>query len=70
MQPPLTGKVDFSGANFSYPTRPEVQVLHDMQLSISSGQSVALVGESGCGKSTTIQLLQRFYDLTSGQIVS
>ena len=45
-----------------------MQVLKNFSLSVRKGQSVALVGPSGCGKSTCISLLQRFYDLTSGEI--
>jgi ABC-type multidrug transport system fused ATPase/permease subunit len=44
------------------------QVLKNFQLSVRAGQSVALVGPSGCGKSTCISLLQRFYDLSAGEI--
>ena len=47
---------------------PIMQVLKNFSLSVRKGQSVALVGPSGCGKSTCISLLQRFYDLTSGEI--
>ena len=45
-----------------------VQVLKGLDLTISSGQTVALVGPSGCGKSTTVQLIQRFYDIDGGQV--
>ena len=45
-----------------------VQVLRGLDLTISSGQTVALVGPSGCGKSTTVQLIQRFYDIDGGQV--
>ena len=60
----------FKKANFRYPTRPQVRVLRDLDLDLSAGKRVALVGPSGCGKSTCIQLLQRFYDLKSGELVS
>merc|ERR1719397_820722 len=53
---------------FSYPTRPEVPILRKLNLSIRPGQRVALVGQSGCGKSTVIQLIQRLYDLDSGSL--
>ena len=64
----VEGNADIKDALFSYPTRPTVKVLKNFNLSVKSGQSVALVGPSGCGKSTCIALLQRFYDLTSGEI--
>ena len=53
-----------------YPTRPSIKVLQGLSLNVSNGQTVALVGSSGCGKSTVIQLLLRYYDPLSGQLVS
>ncbi|KIL86053.1 hypothetical protein FAVG1_10447 [Fusarium avenaceum] len=53
---------------FAYPRRPKLQVLRGVDISIKSGKMVALVGASGCGKSTMIALLQRFYDPTTGTI--
>ncbi|CAG0893263.1 unnamed protein product [Cyprideis torosa] len=64
----IRGKIQFNHVNFEYPTRPDVQILKDMQLQINPGQTVALVGSSGCGKSTVVNLLLRFYDPTSGAI--
>ncbi|KAM7274626.1 hypothetical protein ACFE04_016492 [Oxalis oulophora] len=64
----LKGDIELSHLSFKYPSRPDVQVLRDLSLTIRAGQTVALVGESGCGKSTVISLLQRFYDHDSGQI--
>merc|ERR1712173_342731 len=64
----IEGNVALTDAQFSYPTRQDVQVLKKLSLAISAGQKVALVGQSGCGKSTVIQLVQRFYDLDSGDI--
>jgi len=54
---------------FHYPTRPDVEVLNDLSISIQPGQMVALVGSSGCGKSTVVQLLERFYDPIGGKVV-
>ncbi|XP_072431431.1 ATP-dependent translocase ABCB1-like [Chiloscyllium punctatum] len=64
----IKGTVEFKNVHFNYPSRPDVKILNGLNLKINSGQTVALVGSSGCGKSTTIQLLQRFYDLQEGSI--
>ncbi|XP_072396487.1 ATP-dependent translocase ABCB1-like [Diabrotica undecimpunctata] len=61
-------EVTFEGVHFSYPSRSDVKILRGINLKISKGETVALVGKSGCGKSTCIQLLQRFYDPDMGQI--
>ncbi|CAL5346757.1 unnamed protein product [Camellia sinensis] len=62
------GDIEFQHISFKYATRPNIQIFRDLCLTISSNKTVALVGESGCGKSTIISLLQRFYDPNSGQI--
>ncbi|XP_077576405.1 ATP-dependent translocase ABCB1-like isoform X2 [Stigmatopora nigra] len=64
----ITGNIEFKNIHFNYPSRPDVKVLKNMSLSVKSGQTIALVGSSGCGKSTTVQLLQRFYDPQEGSI--
>ncbi|XP_062848783.1 mitochondrial potassium channel ATP-binding subunit isoform X1 [Trichomycterus rosablanca] len=65
----LTGRVDFVDVNFSYPTRPGNQILKDFNLALPSCKTVAIVGESGGGKSTVAALLERFYDPCSGLIM-
>uniref|UniRef100_A0A8C9W2N8 ATP-binding cassette, sub-family B (MDR/TAP), member 4 n=1 Tax=Scleropages formosus TaxID=113540 RepID=A0A8C9W2N8_SCLFO len=64
----IKGNIEFLNIHFQYPSRPDVQVLKSMNLRVNSGQTMALVGSSGCGKSTTVQLLQRFYDPQEGTI--
>ena len=64
----LEGNIGVTGGEFRYPTRPDVLVLNRINLAVKAGQKVALVGESGCGKSTIIQLIQRFYDLDGGSL--
>ena len=63
------GSIRFDQVNFRYPTRPEVLVLRSLDLAIAPGEKVALAGHSGAGKSTVIQLLQRFYEVESGTIL-
>lgn len=62
------GNVTFSGVNFSYPARPDVQVLTNIDLHIRQGQTIALVGASGAGKSTITSLLLRLYENNEGII--
>ncbi|XP_076435094.1 ATP-dependent translocase ABCB1-like [Babylonia areolata] len=64
----VTGTISFHNVHFSYPSRPETKVLDGLSLTVSPGKTVALVGSSGCGKSTAVQLLQRFYDPLEGQV--
>jgi ATP-binding cassette subfamily B (MDR/TAP) protein 1 len=66
----LEGNVTFSGVMFNYPTRPDIPVLQGLSLQVKKGQTLALVGSSGCGKSTVVQLLERFYDPLAGTVVS
>ena len=65
----LEGSIEYRTVHFSYPTRPEVEVLKGINLAISPGEKIALVGSSGAGKSTIVQLLLRFYELSQGSIL-
>ncbi|KAF3902351.1 hypothetical protein AA313_de0207285 [Arthrobotrys entomopaga] len=65
----LKGSIEFKHVTFSYPTRPDAMVIRDISLSIRPGEFVAIVGDSGSGKSSLLSLIQRFYDPTSGSIL-
>ena len=62
------GRVVFDAVNFAYPSRPDVNALNGVSLTINPGEHVAFVGPSGAGKSTLFQLLLRFYDPSSGSL--
>ncbi|MFK5977738.1 MAG: ABC transporter transmembrane domain-containing protein [Rhizobiaceae bacterium] len=65
---PLQGEIIFEKVDFAYPTRPDMAVLNELSQSIKPGETVAIVGSSGAGKSTIFSLLLRFYDPESGKI--
>ena len=65
---PPVGRVAFANVTFRYPTRPEVKALSDFTLEVAPGETVAIVGPSGAGKTTLFQLLQRFYDPEAGAV--
>jgi len=65
----MKGKIEFRDVWFRYPTRKADWVLRGLNLVINPNERVALVGESGCGKSTFVSLLMRFYDVDSGEIL-
>lgn len=65
----LRGDVEFVDVFFRYPARPDIIVHRGLNIKIKAGTTVALVGSSGCGKSTCIQLLQRFYDPVFGSVL-
>uniref|UniRef100_K3W854 Bile salt export pump n=1 Tax=Globisporangium ultimum (strain ATCC 200006 / CBS 805.95 / DAOM BR144) TaxID=431595 RepID=K3W854_GLOUD len=66
--PHVNGDIEFKNLTFTYPSRPDAQIYKNYSLKIARGQTVALVGASGSGKSTAISLLERFYDPTSGTV--
>ncbi|MBX2944414.1 MAG: ATP-binding cassette domain-containing protein [Cyclobacteriaceae bacterium] len=66
----LNGHLTFNHVNFAYPSRPDFPVLKDLNFSIKAGEKIALVGQSGSGKSTIINLLLRFYPVNEGSILA
>ncbi|RCN52953.1 ABC transporter, ATP-binding protein, partial [Ancylostoma caninum] len=67
-RPAIEGSARLEKVNFCYPSRPEVKVARNLNLIAQNGQTIALVGASGCGKSTVVQLLERFYCPNTGVI--
>ncbi|CAJ0559867.1 unnamed protein product, partial [Mesorhabditis spiculigera] len=65
----LAGKIEFKNVHFAYPTRPQLPILRDLSFTAEVGQTVALVGPSGSGKSSCIALLENFYLANAGQIL-
>ena len=63
------GNFDMSEVKFNYPSRPDVQVLKGVTIEVRTNQIIALVGSSGCGKSSIISLLERFYDPIEGKVL-
>ncbi|WP_317056962.1 ABC transporter transmembrane domain-containing protein [Roseovarius rhodophyticola] len=65
---PVKGRIAFEDVSFTYPARPDAPALDRFNLVIEPGETIALVGPSGAGKTTVIQLIQRFYDPQAGQV--
>jgi ATP-binding cassette subfamily B (MDR/TAP) protein 1 len=66
----IQGRIEFKNVNFIYPSDPNKRlILKNLNLTIEPGKKVALVGESGCGKSTTVNLIERLYEATSGEVL-
>lgn len=64
----LNGEIELKEVNFFYPTRPTQMILNNFSFKINAGEVVALVGQSGCGKSTVIRMIERFYDSSKGTV--
>lgn len=64
----VEGTIEFRGVGFSYPSRPDVDIFRDFDLKVRAGESMALVGASGSGKSSVLSLILRFYDPTAGRV--
>ncbi|KFQ09460.1 Bile salt export pump, partial [Leptosomus discolor] len=64
------GSIEFLNCKFTYPSRPDIQVLKGLSVAVKPGQTLAFVGSSGCGKSTSVQLLERFYDPEEGSVAT
>ncbi|CAJ1940399.1 unnamed protein product [Sphenostylis stenocarpa] len=65
----VEGRIELKRIHFSYPSRPDVVIFTDFNLTVPAGKNIALVGHSGCGKSSVISLILRFYDPTSGKVM-
>ncbi|GIS96839.1 MAG: hypothetical protein CM1200mP24_01230 [Gammaproteobacteria bacterium] len=64
-----TGSICFQNVSFTYSTRPDVDVLNGLNFEVKDGELVAIVGASGVGKSTILELIQRLYDVTKGSVM-
>ena len=62
------GNIEFSDVTFAYPSRNDERILHELNLNIKSGQTIALVGATGCGKSTIMKLIPRIYEYNTGNV--
>lgn len=65
----IRGEIELRHVDFAYPSRPEISIFKDLNIRIRAGQSQALVGASGSGKSSVIALIERFYDPTAGKVM-
>ena len=64
----ISGAVEFRNVRFAYPEKPEKEVIHDFSAKVEPGQKIAIVGPTGAGKTTLVNLLMRYYEVTGGEI--
>lgn len=64
----IQGNVEFSHVKFAYPSAPDKEIIHDFSIKVKSGQKVAIVGPTGAGKTTLVNLLMRFFEVSGGNI--
>ncbi|TFF93732.1 MAG: ABC transporter ATP-binding protein [Promethearchaeota archaeon] len=67
--PPIKGKVEFNNVSFSYDSDGKQRVLKDVNITVNPGETIAILGATGSGKSTLIKLIPRFYEVTEGEIL-
>ncbi len=67
--PEIKGDVEFSHVTFAYPDEPDVDILHDVNFEAARGETIALVGPTGAGKTTIVSLLSRFYNTKEGRVL-
>ena len=66
----IKGKIEFNNVNFYYPTDIKKKlILNEMNLNFEAGKKIALIGQSGCGKTTIVSLIERLYDINDGEIL-
>ena len=67
--PEIEGNVEFDHVTFAYPDEPDVDILHDVSFKAKKGETIALVGPTGAGKTTIVSLISRFYNTKSGRVL-
>ena len=65
----VKGKIEFQNVSFAYPSSPQEMVLDNISLTITPGETLAILGSTGCGKTSLVNLIPRFYDATSGKVL-
>ena len=65
----LKGEIEFRNVSFRYPSRKDIPIFHEFNLTVKPGEKVALVGPSGSGKSSVVSLIERFYDVDEGEVL-